>query len=57
MNEIGNKFLSAADKFMLKCIQEIQDLHRVLVDHLQKSKKEYKNLKKQYIHDIFIKTN
>ena len=28
-------------------------------DHLQKkiTKKEYKNLKKQEIHDIFIKTN
>ena len=29
----------------------------VLVDHLQKTKNEYKNLKKQEIHDIFIKTN
>ena len=27
------------------------------MDHLQKSKKEYKNLKKEDIHDIFIKTN
>ena len=26
-------------------------------DHLQKTKKEYKNLKKQEIHGIFIKTN
>ena len=33
------------------------DLHIVLVDHLQKTKKEYKNLEKQEIHDIFIKTN
>ena len=33
------------------------NLHIVLVDHLQKTKKEYKNLKKQEIHDIFIKTN
>ena len=31
--------------------------HIVLVYHLQKTKKEYKNLKKQEIHDIFIKTN
>ena len=29
----------------------------VLVGHLKKMKKEYKNLKKQKIHDIFIKTN
>ena len=34
-----------------------KDLHVVLVDHLQKTKKEYKNLKKQKIQDIFIKTN
>ena len=27
----------------------------VLVDHLQKTKKEYKNVKKQEIHDIIIK--
>ena len=33
------------------------DLHIVLVDHLQKTKNEYKNLEKQEIHDIFIKTN
>ena len=29
----------------------------VLVEHLQKTKKEYKKLKKQEIHDIFIKMN
>ena len=28
----------------------------MLVDHLQKTKKESKNFKKQEIHDIFIKT-
>ena len=33
------------------------DLHIALVDHIQKTKKESKNLKKQGIHDIFIKTN
>ena len=32
-------------------------LHITLVDHLQKAKKECENLKKQEIHDIFIKTN
>ena len=30
--------------------------HIVLVDNLQKTKKEYKSLKKQEIHDIFIKS-
>ena len=34
-----------------------QDLRIVLVEHLQKTKKEYKRLKKQKIHEIFIKTN
>ena len=32
------------------------DLHIVLVDHLQKTKKEFINLKRQEIHNIFIKT-
>ena len=38
----------------MKCIQGSLDLHIVLVDHLLKTKKEYKNLKRQEIHDIFI---
>ena len=33
------------------------DSHIVLMDHLQKAKKEYKHLKKQEINNIFIKTN
>ena len=34
------------------------DLHILLVDHLQKkTKKEYKILNKQEIHDTFLKTN
>ena len=33
------------------------DLHIVLADHLQKIKKKYKNLKKQEIQDILVKTN
>ena len=35
MNEIVNKFLLAGDG---------KDLHKVLVDHSLKTKKEYKNL-------------
>ena len=54
MNETVNKSLLAGDKF--KFMYEMH-LHIALVDHLQKTKKEYKNLKKQEIHDIFIKTN
>ena len=38
-------------------VLHIVGLHIVLVDHLQKTKKEYENIKKQEIHDIFIKTN
>ena len=53
MKEIVNKFLSAGNKFM----PDNLDLHIVVVDRLQKTKKEYKYLKKQKIRDIFIKTN
>ena len=57
MNEIVNKFLLAEDKFMPEMHLRHLDLHIVLVGCLQKTKKEYKNLKKQEIHDIFIKVN
>ena len=53
MDQIVNKFLLAEDKFGFTLL----DLHIVLVDHIQKTKKEYKNLLKQEIQDIFIKTN
>ena len=33
------------------------DLHKVLLYHLQKTKKEYKYLKIREIHNICIKTN
>ena len=55
MNEIVSKFLLEGDKFVPEMYKDSLDLHRVLVDHLQK-KKECKNLKKQEIHDIFNKT-
>ena len=63
MNEIVNKFLLAGDRFMPEIdlrqptLLDNQDLRIVLIDHLQKTKKEYRNLKKQEIYDIFIKTN
>ena len=56
MSEVVNTFLLAGGKFMSE-MRLILDLHIVLADHLQKTKKEYRNLKKQDIHDIFIKTN
>ena len=55
MNEIVNKILLTENKFMLKWIENSLNLQ--LMDHLQKTKKEYKTLKKQEIHDTFIKTN
>ena len=64
MNEIVNKFLLVGDKFMPEmhlrqpargALQ--QDLLIVLVDHLLKIKKEFKNLKKQEIQAIFTKMN
>ena len=60
MNNIVNKFLLARDKFILEMHLRQVDLHLVLVvlvDYLQKTKKEYKNLKKQEVHDTFIRTN
>ena len=57
MYEMVNKFLLAVDNLYLKCIKDSLDLHIVLVDHLQITKKEHKNLKKHEIQDIFIKMN
>ena len=54
MNEIVNKLLSA-DTFMLKIYS--LDLLIMLVDHLLKTKKEFKHLKKQEIEDIYTKIN
>ena len=57
MNEIVIKFLLAGDKFMPEMHLRQPGLHIVHVDHLQKTKRECKSLKKQEIHDISIKTN
>ena len=52
MNEIVNKFLSAGDKLLPEMhLQQPGYIYTVLVDQLQKTKKEYENLKK---HDILI---
>ena len=42
---------------MTRTRQDNLDLHIVLVKHLLKAKKKFKNLKKQEIQDIFIKVN
>ena len=57
MSEIGEKFSLAADNFMTKTHLRQPGLHTVLVDHLQKTNKEQKSLKKQTIQEKFIKTN
>ena len=60
MNEIINRFLLAGDKSMPEMDLRFGfgfNLPIVLANHLLKPKKEYKNLKKQEIQDIFIKTN
>ena len=54
MNEIVNTFLLAGNKFMSKMHLNNPSL---LVDHLLKKKKEFKNLKKQEIQTIFTKMN
>ena len=56
MNEIVNKFLLAGDKFMPE-MRLKQPAFIVLVDHLLKTKKEFKNLRKQEIQAIFTKIN
>ena len=55
MNEIVNKFLLAGDKVMPEMyLRQLRFTNSV---NLLKTKKEYKNLKKQEIQDIFTKTN
>ena len=63
MNEIVTKFLLAGDKFMPEMhLRQPASLDKSGFTYsacgpFTKNKKEYKNLKKQEIHDIFIKMN
>ena len=57
MNEIVNKFLLTGDKFMPLMHLRRLVLLIVLVVHLQKTKKEFKNLCKLEIQILFIKMN
>ena len=51
MNDIVNKFLLVGDAW------NAFKTTWMLVDHLLKTKKEFKSLKKQEIQDIFTKIN
>ena len=51
MNGKVNKFSLAGDKFMP---ENDLELTTVLVDLLLKTKKEYKDLKKERIHNIYL---
>ena len=57
MNEIVNKLLLAGDKFMPEMHLKQLGLLIVLVDHLLKIKKEFKNLKNQGIQSLFTEMN
>ena len=53
MNEIVNKFLLAGDKLMPEADLKQPGLPIALADHLLRTKKEFKNLKKQEMQAIF----
>ena len=53
MNETANMFLLTGDKYL----PEMHLTQSRFVDHLLKTRKEYKNSRKQKINDIFIKKN
>ena len=57
MNEIINKFFLEGDKFMPEMQLRQPEFTYSAFRPITKTKKEYKNLKKLEIHDIFIKTN
>ena len=57
MNEIVKKLLLAEDKFMPEMHLRQPEFTYSAYEPFTKTKKEYKPLKKQEIHDIFIKTN
>ena len=58
MNELVNKFLLARDKFMPEMyLRQPGFTYSACGPFTKKTKKEYKNLKEQVIHDVFIKTN
>ena len=57
MTEIVNKFLLAGDKFMLEMHLRQPGFTYSVVNHLLKTRKEFKKLKKQEIQAICTKMN
>ena len=57
MNEIVNKLLLAGDEFMPEMHLRHLGFTYSACGTFTKNKEKYKNLKKQEVHDIFIKTN
>ena len=57
MNDIINKFLLAGDKCMPEMHLKQRQLPKVLLDHLLKTKKKSKSLKKLQIQEIFTEMN
>ena len=57
MNGIVNNFLLAGDRFMPQMHLRQPGFMYSACGPFTKTKKEYKSLKKQEIHDTFIKTN
>ena len=57
MNGIVNKFSLAGDKFMPEMHLRQPEFTYSAFELFTKNEKGYRNLKKQEIHDIYIKTN
>ena len=58
MNKITNKFLLSGDKFMPELhLRQPGSTYSACVPFTKNKERIIKSLKKQEIHDIFIKTN
>ena len=57
MNEVENKLLLAGDKFMPEIHLRQPGFTQSACEPFIQKRKEYKNLMKQEVHNIFIKTN
>ena len=57
MNKIVNKFLLAGDKFIPEMHLKQPVFNYIACGHLLKTKKEFKNLKRREIQNMFTKMN
>ena len=57
MNKIINKFLLTGDKFMPKLHLRQHDLLIMLLDNLLNIVKEFRNLEKQVVSNIYVEMN